>query len=333
MGHCVTAEYDDVLQQKLEKYRQQFPGKENKRGVEMLARSSVDRHFRESGDADFRRNAPLRNAPAGHDSIDSDAPQRQPAIAQAQPQLGAPVGGGTSDADYLNQVFGKAGGLRDGFRADDDADDAPDAVQPEEQAAGPKKQGWGSRLWNGLKGFGGILKNVTGYNLIRHGLFGANFRRGKVNKNAEKKQRLAQQIREAQPGSADMKRLQSEFNVVDHKLFTNRAKLGQHRQYYSGRKMANEFTSLFRGRNMGMAEGRKPFFTGGIVEEQENEVPVRAMSERAMVAPPEPPVQAPPKPQVQAPVKDDTWNVAQAQQQYGGGDDLQYDEYGNPIFD
>ena len=60
--------------------------------------------------------------------------------------------------------------------------------------------------------------------------------------------------------------MENEFSKVDHKLFTNRAKLGMHRQYYTGRMMAREFTRLGRGTDLKMRdhEGFRLFMTGGI---------------------------------------------------------------------
>jgi hypothetical protein len=326
--------FDEVFAQKQEKYRKQYPGKNNKFGVDMLARTSADRHFRESGDANFVRNAPLMNDPAGRDSIESDAGVQQSNLAGAQPNVSAPVQAGQSDADYFSTVFGKAGGIGGDPRAagDDDAE-AGTEVAPE---SAPKKQGWGTRIWNGLKGLGGMLKNASGYNLIRHGLFGANFRRGKARKNAAKKEALTKQIASAAPGSSEMKRLQSEFNVADHKLFTNQAKLGQHRQYYTGRKMANEFSSAFSGKHMGMRDENKPFFNGDISQQDDDDTASEGSSSQSLSE--RRPSPAPMEPQRQAslpkaPMKDDRWNVVQAQQQHGSNDDLQYDAYGNVIFE
>lgn len=315
----MTADFDEVFAQKQEKYRKQYPGKQNKGGVDIMARQSADRHLRESGDANFIRNVPQQDAPAGQESVDSASARH----------VAAPAQTGQSDTDYFSTVFGKAGGVG---KHPQDADDDDAEAAPE---AAPKKQGWGTRLSNGLKGFGGILKNLSGYNLIRHGLFGANFRRGKAKKNAAKKEALTKQIASAAPDSSEMKRLQSEFNVADHKLFTNQVKLGQHRQYYTGRKMANEFSSAFSGNDMGMKEERKPFFNGDVSQhdddtDSEGSSSSSVSERRLSPAPMEPQRQAPVN---QAPVKDDRWNVVQAEQQNRPLSDLHYDANGQVKFD
>lgn len=287
-----------------------------KAGADLLARSSAARHFRESGNPNFRRNAPLQVAPAGHDSIESEAPEEQAAVPQAQPSLGAPVTDGVSDADFFSQVFGKAGGLNDGFHSGKNDGDANEGAQADSgEADGPKKLGWGSRLWNGLKGLGGILKNVTGYNLIRHALFGANFRRGKVNKNFKKATALINQMQDAAPGSDERRKLESEYTKVDHKLNTNRSKLGLHRQYYTGRMMAREFTRLGRGTDLKMREneGFRHFMTGGI--EGGRDPFVAAAAARSKARAPEP-----------------DFDVIKNQQNHDDNDDLEYDENGNVIF-
>jgi len=339
----MTAQYDDVLQEKLEKYRKQFPGKQNKNGVEMLARSSADRHFRESGDANYRRTSPLQDASdgngglAGHDSIDSE-----PQLAQAPGPGAQGGGGGLSDTDYLKQMFAPAGGLEDDSAAE--ADDA--GSEQAAGTAGAKKLGWGSRLWNGLKGLGGIVKNLSGYNLIRHGLFGANFRRGKVNKNFKKATALAGQIQAAAPGSDERRALENQYAKVDQKLYTNRAKLGLNRQYYTGRMMAREFTRLGRGTDLKMTEdspGFRHFMTGGIEGGRD---PVRAAQRRAPSIDEESEAQVParrePAPQSRAEPQDkprakpqlanEDLDVIRAQQGHDD-DDLDYDEYGNPVYE
>ncbi len=318
----MTADFDEVFAQKQEKYRKQYPGKQNKGGVDILARQSAYRHLRESGDANFIRNVPQQDAPAGQDSVDS----------ASAPHVAAPAQTGQSDTDYFSTVFGKAGGVG---KHPQDADDDDAEAAPE---AAPKKQGWGTRLSNGLKGFGGILKNLSGYNLIRHGLFGANFRRGKAKKNAAKKEALTKQIASAAPGSSEMTRLQSEFTVADHKLFTNQAKLGQHRQYYTGRKMANEFSSAFSGNEIGvegMSDETKDFYNGnvrknGYATDSEGSSSSSVSERRLSPAPMEPQRQAP---VTQAPVADDRWNVVQAHQQNRPLSDLQYDANGQVKFD
>ena len=153
---------------------------------------------------------------------------------------------------------------------------------------------------------------------------------------AAKKEALTKQIASAAPGSSEMKRLQSEFNVADHKLFTNQAKLGQHRQYYTGRKMANEFSSAFSGKDMGMRDENKPFFNGDISQQDDDDTASEGSSSQSLSE--RRPSPAPMEPQRQAslpkaPMKDDRWNVVQAQQQHGSNDDLQYDAYGNVIFE
>lgn len=133
-----------------------------------------------------------------------------------------------------------------------------------------------------------------------------------------------------------MKRLQSEFNVADHNLFTNQAKLGQHRQYYTGRKMANEFSSALSGKDLGMRDENKPFFNGDISQQDDDDTASDGSSSQSLSE--RRPSQAPMEPQRQAslpkaPMKEDRWNVVQAQQQHGSNDDLQYDAYGNVIFE
>lgn len=218
------------------------------------------------------QNQPLVQDSAGGMSDDGDA--GQPKLNGNDPYLFPPGLATDAKGDYqyqdrddIEQMFAKAGGLGDGRKDPPlNSEDADGAEAESGQADGAKKLGWGSRIWNGIKGIGGILKNATGYNLIRHGIFGANFRRGKVNKNFKKATALAGQIKAAAPGSAERSKLENEFSKVDHKLFTNRAKLGMHRQYYTGRMMAREFTRLGRGTDLKMRdhEGFRLFMTGGI---------------------------------------------------------------------
>lgn len=277
----------------------------NNREADERARQSAERAY---AAGDFAKQAPAQQSvinpfpkDADHSSID-EAPVAAN-VKQAEPRIGQD--GQYIYDDNVEDMFVHVGGY-------------PSTVESE-----PKKHGWGRRLWNGLKGVGGFLKNATGYNLIRHGLFGANFRRGKVKKNAAKVDELRAQIAQAEPGTENMRQLQTQFNVADHKLFTNQVKLGKHRQYYTGRKMANEFTSLFKGRDMEMRDGLKHFFTGGASPVEDPLAPLPAQPN-----PDQTQVQA--EGQVQEPAKleepNDDWNVAKAQQQYRQQSDLMYDD-------
>jgi len=256
------------------------------------------------------------------------------------------------DRDDIEQMFAKVGGLGEGRKnAPADPEDADGAQAESGEAPGSKKLGWGSRIWNGLKGIGGILKNVTGYNLIRHGLFGANFRRGKVNKNFKKATALINQIQAAAPGSDERQKLESEYTKVDHKLNTNRSKLGLHRQYYTGRMMAREFTRLGRGTDLKMREneGFRHFMTGGIEGGRDPHVAAAVARSKARAAEPEPaleperllparraPLPQAPQQRMQPPAQqqlaNDDFEVIRNQQAHDDNDDLEYDENGKVIF-
>lgn len=106
-------------------------------------------------------------------------------------------------------------------------------------AAKPKRS-FGNRVKGFFKGAGrmaqglwGLGKNLTGYNLLRHGLIGANFRRAKLNKNLAKWNSR---------GKTDAERFTApDAWKLQRKIERNRLMLANHRHYYTGLRMANEF--------------------------------------------------------------------------------------------
>lgn len=157
----------------------------------------------------------------------------------------------------------RRGGLRSGSGSvgSDDARPAPDP--------GQKKLCCGSRLWNGVKGTWGAVRNVTDCNLLRHGIGGA-FRKSKIRKNEAK-------LAAARDGLDTMKlagmagvepdpkrggQLPTQFDGAERKLHYNRAKLGMHRKYRTGRVMRNEWSRLFTGREVEDSAAEKRYFQG-----------------------------------------------------------------------
>jgi len=326
----MSQSYDDLYEDKQTKYHRKYQaGEISLFDVDDRARQSAERAY---AAGDYAKQAPAQQSvinpfPKGadHSSIDSSIDEAPVAanVKQAEPRIG-------DDGQYIyddnvEDIFAHVGG--DPFRDRKNDDDDQSTVESE-----PKKHGWGRRLLNGAKGVVGFLKNATGYNLIRHGLFGANFRRGKVKKNAARVDELRAQIAQAEPGT-DTRQLQSQLSVAEHKRFTNQVKLGKHRQYYTGRKMANEFTSLFKGRDMEMRDGFKPFFNGGASTGEED--PANFQSEARPSRTQTSNDQSERQVQVPALLKEpnDDWNVAKAQQQYRQQSDLMYDENGQVVFD
>lgn len=348
-------DYEDILEDKQAKYHRQYlDGQISQWDVLDRARQSADRAH---AAGDYAKNTPAQQPQvntfpqaAGRDSIDDDDDQllQQPRTQNALPDVDEK--GFYVYNDNLDDMFAAVGGLGD---KDDAPDDAPKAQAQE-------KLGWGSRLWNGLKGIGGLLKNVTGYNMIRHGLFGANFRRGKVKKNQARLQDIQRAQAEEWSNIALGKPALSEEqavalsrreNEVQRKLFKNRTKLGEHRRYYAGKEWKNEWSRLFTGRDAKIKEEDRKFFLGdvpataaattdeddsspasvgvGSPPPQQQAVPQSKPSPKQIVPMQKP---APPPPVATAP-QNDEWDVVKAQQQYGGNDDLQLDAYGNPIYD
>ena len=312
-------------------------------GADLAARASLKNRWtlddnenfvRKGANQDFVRNAPVQQA---HDSIDSDSgglpggPMNAPG---QEPRTNAE--GDYVYDDNIDDMFGAVGGLGD---KDDEASvDAP-----------PEKLGWGKRIWSGLKGLGGFVKNLSGYNAIRHGLIGANFRRGKVRKNMAKVQALQERLGDIKTQSRlgnnivtpeEGDQIQRQFDGAEKKLVHNQKKLGEHRRYYKGKEWKNEWSRLFKGRDAAMTKKERPFFHGKVqapaaVDDAESDRQSMPVS-RNVDAPALPQVDSPaavPQPRQQpAPVQQqrkDDWNVAQFQ---GHSDDLDLDANGQVIF-
>lgn len=258
--------YDDIYDDKHDKYQQQYyDGKIKQWDVEELARASADRAHKAG---DYVRRAPMQ-APANHgrsgggsphSSIDSDSPQ----------QNAGGILGTNDDGDYvygddpvLEGMFANVGGLKDGHRGVED--DGQSDVAPAPAGPTSQKLGWGSRLWNGAKAFGGIFKNLLGYNAIRHGIGGA-FRKRKIRKNQAKLDAAREGLEDLKAGGFGGitlgRSLQQQFDEAEKKIHFNRLKLGENRKYRTGREWKNEWSRLFTGRDAKLSQARDRYQHG-----------------------------------------------------------------------
>lgn len=259
--------YEDIYEDKHEKYQRQYLNGEIRQwDVEPRARASADRAH-EAGNY-------VREVPA-------QQPGANPFPRRSSSSVSEGGGGVTLDKNgeyqyeddpVLEEMFANVGGLHNAMRNDDDGASAGAPDQPGPAA----KLGWGSRLWNGVKAVGGILKNLSGYNLIRHGIGGA-FRKAKIRKNQAK-------LEAAQEGLDELKlagqavdesgtpvnrrdpvrgrQLQKQFDEAEGKLHFNRLKLGEHRKYRTGREWKNEWSRLFTGRDAKLSAARNRYQHG-----------------------------------------------------------------------
>jgi hypothetical protein len=260
----MTQSYEDIYEDKHDKYMEKYrAGEISFFNVEERARASADRAQAAGG---YVRQAPAQQPlidpfpqSADHSSIDGDD---VPANDRPGQQRVNAEGDYIYD-DNVDDMFAAAGGLGSfrGKRAEGGGQPAPG---PER-----KKLGLGSRLWNGAKGVWGAVKNFSGYNLVRHGIAGA-FRKSKIRKN-EAKLAAARDGLDAMKSAgmagaeSDYKRgeqLQTQFNEAERKLHYNRAKLGMHRKYRTGRVMKNEWSRLFTGRDVEDNFAEKRYFQG-----------------------------------------------------------------------
>lgn len=259
--------YEDIYEDKHEKYQRQYLNGEIRQwDVEPRARASADRAH-EAGNY-------VREVPA-------QQPGANPFPRRSSSSVSEGGGGVTLDENgeyryeddpVLEGMFANVGGLHNAMRNDDDGASAGAPDQPGPAA----KLGWGSRLWNGVKAVGGILKNLSGYNLIRHGIGGA-FRKAKIRKNQAKLEAAQEGLDELKlagkavdesgkpvnrPDPVRGRQLQKQFDEAEGKLHFNRLKLGEHRKYRTGREWKNEWSRLFTGRDAKLSAARNRYQHG-----------------------------------------------------------------------
>lgn len=174
----------------------------------------------------------------------------------------------SSDQADLDRIFANVGGL-DG------------ASKPSRGNSSAKKSVWSS-IGGGIsrfaKGVGGLVKNLSGYNLIRHGLIGANWNRYQRNRNDEKANEMNAALK-AHNDPANIARLKEELgsegyaqrgnqlhsNLIKYDRNADKARLGlmNNRMNYSGYNMANNFKRAFSDGNIKPKSGFRHFLGAG----------------------------------------------------------------------
>jgi len=211
--------------------------------------------------------------PASADS-DADIPYASPHVSgEVSPDQGqdGQVGGMSDQAD-LDRIFANVGGYND---------DGPRRRGGGGGSERGKKSIWksiGGGISRFAKGLGGVVKNLSGYNLIRHGLFGANYNRGQVKKNTAKYNQTLQDLtahndpstlaaRQAEMGHAAFTQrgndLHSAMVKYDRRMDKSRIALMNNRMQYSGYHMANNFKRAFSDGNIKPRGGLRNFLGAG----------------------------------------------------------------------
>jgi hypothetical protein len=169
----------------------------------------------------------------------------------------------------LDRIFGNVGGYGNASSPSKD------------RKSRPQKSIWksiGGGISRFAKGMGGLVKNLSGYNLLRHGLIGANYNRGQVKKNTAKRdEALAQLNAHNDPKTQDARRaemgieafkmrgaeLNSAFMKYDQGIDKSRIALMDNRSHYTGYHMANNFKRAFSDGNYKPGEAFTNFLGAG----------------------------------------------------------------------
>lgn len=245
-------------------------------------------------DSDFLRSAPDRGEPespdvapnfigGGYQPKDADEEESNPRASELLQQADdddsvAPASESNpfeanDDVDpELDRVFAKVGGY-------EPAPAATAAAEAAKQPAKRKKSVWksiGGGISRFAKGIGGVVKNLSGYNLIRHGLIGANYNRGQLRKREAKwsqatealkahnnPESKAQLIAEMGADGYQERATQLAANEMRLQASTDKARLGlmMNRRNYSGFNMANNFKRAFSDGDI-QSRGRFQEFLG-----------------------------------------------------------------------
>ncbi len=214
---------------------------------------------------------------ADDDDADVDSPpaaMRLPSVSSTnsrpeseEREQPAVMPGESADSD-LDRVFAGVGGYEQPKAAAiaDDRLSSPDsqdvqAAQPAKKK--PKKSAWAS-IGGGLsrfaKGLGGVVKNLSGYNLIRHGLIGANYNRRQARirqkKQYETEAQLSTHLDPAKKSQLieemgydgyvqEEARLQGKNQKYLQGVDRARIGLATNRRNYTGYNMVNNFKRAF----------------------------------------------------------------------------------------
>ncbi len=235
----------------------------------------------QGADSDFLRNSPDRgddDSPANHashrfgayDPNESDRAMSAHASVPAQQQDDDdshesvheaatsgedPLQAGGEPDPELDRVFRAVGGFEEANKIEDGKG---------KRVARPKNKSVWKSIGGGIsrfaKGIGGLVKNVSGYNLIRHGLIGANWNRGQMKRNRAKLNEATREYdefmnpndlasRRAEMGDEAFEVRRSELstakNQADSKHDKSLQALVDNRKHYSGFHMASNFKRAF----------------------------------------------------------------------------------------
>ena len=188
----------------------------------------------------------------GQERQDSDRPTPMPDSGDVDEAGQRTQSGDQAD---LDRIFANVGGL-------------DEAGKPSRQNESPKKSAWSS-IGGGIKrfakGIGGLVKNLSGYNLIRHGLIGANWNRYQRNKYSQKYDETNTALA-AHNDPANIARLKEELgsegyaqrgnqlhnNLIKYDRSMDKARFGlmSNRMHYTGYHMANNFKRAFKDGNI-----------------------------------------------------------------------------------
>lgn len=201
----------------------------------------------------------------GQERQDSDRPTPMPDNGDVDQAAQRTQSGDQAD---LDRIFANVGGL-------------DEASKPSRGNSSAKKSVWSS-IGGGIsrfaKGVGGLVKNLSGYNLIRHGLIGANWNRYQRNRNDEKYNETNAALK-AHNDPANMAQLRQELgeegytqrgnqlhgDLIKYDRNMDKARLGlmSNRMHYTGYHMANNFKRAFSDRNISPKSGFRHFLGAG----------------------------------------------------------------------
>lgn len=256
----------------------------------------------QGADSDFLRNSPDRgddDSPANHASQrfgaydpnesdramsahasvpaqEQDDDDSQESVHEAAPAEQDPLRVKNEPDAELDRVFGAVGGFEEANKTENDKGNR--AARPTNKSVWKSIGGGISRF---AKGMGGLVKNVSGYNLIRHGLIGANWNRGQMKRNRAKLNEATREYdefmntndlasRRAEMGDEAFEVRRSELsrakNQADSKHDKSWQALVDNRKHYSGFHMASNFKRAFsNGEIAPNQEGSfNKFLTNGI---------------------------------------------------------------------